>query len=59
MASAIFLSLYKFNRVLKSGIIASTILFNNESRFDNLSEPLVIHLSHSKKVWSDLVAWYW
>ena len=44
----IFLSL--FNRVLISGIIASTILFSNGSKFDNLSEPVIIRLSADNKV---------
>lgn len=44
----IFLSL--FNRVLISGIIASTILFSNGSKFDNLSEPVIIRLSADYKV---------
>lgn len=44
----IFLSL--FNRVLISGIIASTILFSNGSKFDNLSEPVIITLSADNKV---------
>ena len=44
----IFLS--RFNRVLISGIIASTILFSNGSKFDNLSEPVIIRLSADNKV---------
>ena len=44
----IFLSI--FNRVLISGIIASTILFSNGSKFDNLSEPVIIRLSADNKV---------
>lgn len=36
-------------RVLNSGLISSTILFNNGSRFNNLSVPVVINLSQTKK----------
>lgn len=41
---------FPFNRVLNSGIISSTILFNNGSKFENLSEPVVINLSSVMKV---------
>ncbi|KAJ7381334.1 G-protein coupled receptor [Desmophyllum pertusum] len=36
------------NKVLSSGIISSTILFNNGSKFEHLSEPVVINLSALK-----------
>lgn len=40
--------MFLFNRVLSSGIISSTILFNNGSKFEHLSEPVVINLSALK-----------
>ena len=46
----IIICLSPFNRVLISGIIASTILFSNGSKFDNLSEPVIIRLSADNKV---------
>lgn len=40
-----------FYRILNSEIISSTILFNNGSKFQNLSEPVVINLSSVTEVW--------
>ena len=45
-----FWNLLFFNRILNSEIISSTILFNNGSKFQNLSEPVVINLSSVKEV---------
>ena len=39
-----------FNRILNSEIISSTILFNNGSKFENLSEPVVMNLSSVTEV---------
>ncbi|XP_058945497.2 adhesion G protein-coupled receptor L4 [Pocillopora verrucosa] len=40
-------------KVMDSGIMSSTILFNNGSRFNNLSHPVVINLSAVSKVNTD------
>lgn len=39
-----------FYRILNSEIISSTILFNNGSKFQNLSDPVVINLSSVTEV---------
>lgn len=55
----LFIYLLHFNRVMDSGIMSSTILFNNGSRFNNLSHPVVINLSAVSKVLNSILSSHW
>lgn len=52
----LFIYLLHFTRVMDSGIMSSTILFNNGSRFNNLSHPVVINLSAVSKVLNSILS---